>query len=36
MTLDTGSQILLNGDGTVTLGATLVGTAKAIKFRATL
>jgi hypothetical protein len=36
MTLDAGSQILLNGDGTITLGATLVGTAKAIKFRATL
>lgn len=31
-TTDTNSQILFNGDGTVTLGATLVGSAKAIKF----
>lgn len=31
-TLDTGSQILINSDGTLTLGATLVGSAKAIKF----
>lgn len=34
--IDTASQILFNSDGTVTLGATLVGTSKAIKFRATL
>lgn len=34
--IDTASQILFNGDGTVTLGATLVGNAKAIKFRASL
>lgn len=34
--VDTGSQILFNTDGTVTLGATLVGTSKAIKFRAFL
>lgn len=30
-TLDTGSAIVLNGDGTITLSATLVGNAKAIK-----
>lgn len=36
MTVDTTSQIVFNADGTVTLGATLVGTAKAIKFRASL
>lgn len=30
-TLDTGSAILLNGDGSITLSATLVGNAKAIK-----
>lgn len=35
-TIDATSQILFNGDGTVTLGATLVGTSKAIKFRAAL
>lgn len=35
-TLDTNSQIVFNDDGTVTLGATLVGNAKAIKFRASL
>jgi hypothetical protein len=29
--LDTNSQILINTDGTITLGATLVGNAKAIK-----
>jgi hypothetical protein len=32
--VDTTSQILFNSDGTVTLGATLVGTSKAIKFYA--
>jgi hypothetical protein len=31
-TLDTGSAIVINNDGTVTLSATLVGNAKAIKF----
>jgi hypothetical protein len=31
-TLDTGSAIVINTDGTVTLSATLVGNAKAIKF----
>lgn len=36
MTLDAGSQILINTDKTITLGATLVGTAKAIKVRAML
>lgn len=35
-TADGNSQILFNSDGTVTLGATLVGTSKAIKFRASL
>jgi hypothetical protein len=30
-TLDTNSAILINTDGTVTLSATLVGNAKAIK-----
>lgn len=30
--VDTNSQILFNGDGTITLGATLVGNSKAIKF----
>lgn len=34
--VNTASQILFNSDGTVTLGATLVDTAKAIKFRACL
>ena len=29
--VDTNSQILINTDGTITLGATLVGTSKAIK-----
>jgi hypothetical protein len=33
-TLDTGSAIVINSDGTLTLSATLVGNAKAIKFRA--
>lgn len=33
-TIDATSQILFNADQTVTLGTTLVGTAKAIKFRA--
>lgn len=32
-TLDTGSAIVFNGDGTVTLSATLGANAKAIKFR---
>jgi hypothetical protein len=32
MTLDTGSAIVINTDGTVTLSATLCGNAKAIKF----
>lgn len=32
VTLDTNSQIVINTDGTVTLGATLVGNSKAIKF----
>jgi hypothetical protein len=35
ITIDTASQILID-DGVVTLGATLVGTSKAIKFRACL
>lgn len=35
-TLDTGSAIVFNSDGTVTLSATLAANAKAIKFRATL
>lgn len=30
-TLDTGSAIVINTDGTITLSATLVGNAKAIK-----
>lgn len=34
--IDTNSYILFNSDGTVTLHATLVGTSKAIKFRACL
>lgn len=36
LTVDTGSQIVFNSDGTVTLGATLAANGKAIKFRATL
>ena len=31
VTIDTGSAIVYNGDGTITLSATLVGTAKVIK-----
>lgn len=31
-TLDTGSQVIINTDGTVTLGSTLAASAKAIKF----
>lgn len=31
-TIDTGSAILLNGDGTVTLSTTLCGTSKAISW----
>jgi hypothetical protein len=31
-TVDTGSAIVINSDGTLTLSATLVGTSKAIKF----
>jgi len=34
VTLDTGSAIVINTDGTVTLSATAVGNAKAIKFTA--
>jgi hypothetical protein len=34
VTLDANSQILIGTDGTVTLGATLVGNAKAIKMLA--
>ena len=32
VTIDTGSAIVLNSDGTVTLSATLVGTSKVITF----
>jgi len=32
ITQDTGSAILFNGDGTITLSATLAGTSKAISF----
>lgn len=36
LSVETSSDILFNSDGTVTLSATLVGTSKAIKFRASL
>ena len=36
VTIDTGTAILLNADGTVTLSATLVGTSKVITFFATV
>lgn len=35
-TVDTGSAIVFNSDGTVTLSATLAASAKVIKFRASL
>jgi hypothetical protein len=35
-TLDTGSAIVINSDGTVTLSATAVGTSKLITFYATV
>lgn len=35
-TIDTGSAIVFNSDGTVTLSATLAANGKAIKFRASL
>jgi len=36
VTVDTGSAIVINSDGTVTLSATLVGNAKVITFYATV
>ena len=36
VTIDTGTAILINSDGTVTLSATLVGNAKVITFFATV
>lgn len=36
VTVDTGSAIVINSDGTVTLSATLVGNSKVITFFATI
>ena len=36
VTIDTGSAIVINSDGTVTLSATLVGNSKVITFYATV